>query len=193
MGDLDQAIGICIWKVRKAALLDTKFLNLMFCFRRPFGKDNEKFDYEYDSEEDWEEEEEGESLSNTEDDEDDKEEEMDDYEVDNEFFVPHGYLSDGEEANNDDQVLNPETVKEKLEHAEKEFKKEHGIKIQEMKPRLSGVCFEGEMLDTEVVFSELGGFKGILVGNNNCIESGLNKSGRKPAICISAGLCIFPL
>merc|ERR1712173_394349 len=59
--------------------------------RRPFGKDEEVFEDDYDSDEDWEEEEEGESLSDNEDDKE-KEEEKDDYEVDNEFFVPHGYL-----------------------------------------------------------------------------------------------------
>ena len=38
--------------------------------RRPFGRDEDRFDYEEDSDDDWEEEEEGESLS---DDEKDKE------------------------------------------------------------------------------------------------------------------------
>merc|ERR1712129_45676 len=68
--------------------------------RRPFGKDEDRFEYDYDSDEDWEEEEEGESLSDNEDDKE-KEEEKDDYEVDNEFFVHHGYLSD-EEAEQDE-------------------------------------------------------------------------------------------
>merc|ERR1712176_896364 len=66
--------------------------------RKPFGLDKERFDYDYESDDDWEEEEEGESLSDEEKDKDeDKEENEDDYEVDNEFFVPHGYLSDEEE------------------------------------------------------------------------------------------------
>merc|ERR1719507_182012 len=70
--------------------------------RRPFGRDEETFDYDYDSDDDWEEEEEGESLS---DDEKDGEEdgENEDYEVDNEFFVPHGYLSDEEEDKEEDK------------------------------------------------------------------------------------------
>lgn len=50
-------------------------------------------DYEVDSEEEWEEEEPGESLSGTED----EKESEDDYEVDNDLFVPHGYLSEDEE------------------------------------------------------------------------------------------------
>jgi len=155
--------------------------------RRPFGKDEERFEYDYDSDEDWEEEEEGESLSDNEDDKE-KEEEKDDYEVDNEFFVPHGYLSDEEEEKDEDEVFNPETAKEKakekLKHAEKEFEKEHKKKTQQLKPRLWGVCFEGETLDTEAAASQLvrilGGFKGILAGNNNCIETGFSKTVTTP-------------
>merc|ERR1719318_418254 len=151
--------------------------------RRPFGKDEERFEYDYDSDEDWEEEEEGESLSDNEDDKE-KEEEKDDYEVDNEFFVPHGYLSDEEEEKDEDEVFNPETAKEKLKHAEKEFEKEHKKKTQQLKPRLWGVCFEGETLDTEAAASQLvkilGGFKGITVGNNNTIETGFSKPVMTP-------------
>jgi len=155
--------------------------------RRPFGKDEERFEYDYDSDEDWEEEEEGESLSDNEDDKE-KEEEKDDYEVDNEFFVPHGYLSDEEEEKDEDEVFNPETAKEKakekLKNAEKEFEKEHKKKTQQLKPRLWGVCFEGETLDTEAAASQLvkilGSFKGILAGNNNCIETGFSKTVTTP-------------
>jgi len=155
--------------------------------RCPFGKDEERFEYDYDSDEDWEEEEEGESLSDNEDDKE-KEEEKDDYEVDNEFFVPHGYLSDEEEEKDEDEVFNPETAKEKakekLKNAEKEFEKEHKKKTQQLKPRLWGVCFEGETLDTEAAASQLvkilGSFKGILAGNNNCIETGFSKTVTTP-------------
>merc|ERR1712013_731704 len=87
--------------------------------------------------------------------------EKDDYEVDNEFFVPHGYLSD-----------------------EKEFEKEHKKKTQQLKPRLWGVCFDGETLDTEAAASQLvkilGSFKGILAGNNNQIETGFSKTVTTP-------------
>merc|ERR1711915_386090 len=150
--------------------------------RRPFGKDEEVFEYDYDSDEDWEEEEEGESLS---DNEDDKEEEKDDYEVDNEFFVPHGYLSDEEEEKDEDEVFNPETAKEKLKHAEKEFEKEHKKKTQQLKPRLWGVNFEGDLLDTGVAACQLvkilGGFRGIVVSNNNVIETSFSKPVSSPS------------
>lgn len=46
-----------------------------------------------DSDEEWEEEQEGESIDGSAAGSDD-EQEADEYEVDNEVFVPHGYLSD---------------------------------------------------------------------------------------------------
>ena len=53
-------------------------------------------------------------------------------------------------------------------------------KKQKVKPRLWGVCFEGEALDNEEASSQLvkslGGFKGILTGNNICIETTLSSS-----------------
>jgi chromatin assembly factor 1 subunit A len=58
------------------------------------------FDYDVDSDDEWEDEEENaESLKG--DSDEDKESE-DDYEIDNEFFVPHGYLSDGEGDSDDE-------------------------------------------------------------------------------------------
>ncbi len=56
--------------------------------------------------------------------------------VDNEFFVPHGYLSD-EEAGEDeqDETFNPETAKEKLRLKEKEFQAEHKKTTHQLKPR----------------------------------------------------------
>lgn len=50
------------------------------------------FEYEIDSDDEWVDEEPGESLGGSEDDL----ESEDDYEVDNDMFVPHGYLSDEE-------------------------------------------------------------------------------------------------
>ncbi|KAI1883042.1 hypothetical protein AGOR_G00241160 [Albula goreensis] len=64
--------------------------------RCPLRQDKELLDYEVDSDEEWEEEEPGESLSHSEGDDDDEGGEDDD--DDDGFFVPHGYLSDGEGA-----------------------------------------------------------------------------------------------
>ena len=149
--------------------------------RHPFGRDEERFDYEYDSDDDWEEEEEGESLS---DDEKDKEEdeENEDYEVDNEFFVPHGYLSDEEEDKEEDEVLDPETAKEKQKLAAKNFEKEHKKKTQELKPRLWGTYFpDGEDVHDAATLQMakiLSGYAAIIIGNNNVVDTSFTKKGK---------------
>ncbi|RUS25034.1 hypothetical protein BC938DRAFT_472722 [Jimgerdemannia flammicorona] len=65
---------------------------------RPFAKDVELLDYNYDSEEEWEEEGEGEDLKS--DDEEEKEDREDASDLDeddeNDWVVPEGYLSEGE-------------------------------------------------------------------------------------------------
>jgi len=162
----------------------------MISGRRPFAMDEERFEYDYDSDDDWEEEEEGESLSDDEKDKEDEDEtEKDDYEVDNEFFVPHGYLSDEEEDKEEDEVLDPETAKQKQKLAAKEFEKEHKKKTQELKPRLWGTYWTGEAeLDTGAAAMQLakilGGFTGIVFGsdNNNPIGTSFNKTVSSPTV-----------
>ena len=66
----------------------------------------DQLDYEVDSDDEWEEEEPGESLSDCEKDKDDDEEAAagdDDDEEDDGFFVPHGYLSEGEGCEDDEE------------------------------------------------------------------------------------------
>jgi chromatin assembly factor 1 subunit A len=96
------------------------------------------FDYEVDSDDEWEEEEPGESLRGS-DDEKDKESE-DEYEVDNEFMVPHGHLSDEEMVDEDEQMQDhtPETQKAKLKILQQEFVAEMKKKTEKLKPRLIG-------------------------------------------------------
>ena len=155
--------------------------------RKPFGRDDDLFEYDYDSDDDWEEEEEGESLSDDEKDKEEDAEENDDYEVDNEFFVPHGYLSDEEEDREEDEVMDPETAKQKQKLAAKEFEKEHKKKTQELKPRLWGTYWLGEeTLNTEAAAVQLtkilGGFTGIVCGdNNNPIDTGFTKTFSSPS------------
>lgn len=71
----------------------------LICGRKPFLRDQQFFDYEVDSDEEWEEGGPGESLDGSDSDGSVK----DDYEIDNEFFVPHGYLSPDENEENDEQ------------------------------------------------------------------------------------------
>jgi len=145
--------------------------------RRPFAKDEDHFEYDYDSDDDWEEEEEGEDLDEM-DKEDQEEKDKDDYEVDNDFFVPHGYLSDGEEEKDEDEVFDPEAAKHKLKLREQEFEAEQKKKTKELKPRLWGCFWEEADLDTAAsqLVRVLTGFSGIIDGNNNGpIETSFSK------------------
>ena len=108
--------------------------------RRPFGQEKRFFDYEIDSDEEWEEEEPGESLHGS-DSEKEKDAPEDDYEVDNDFFVPHGHLSEEEmnvEDADDDDDNRPETQKAKLKIRQQEFAAEMKKKTEKIKPRLIG-------------------------------------------------------
>ena len=98
-----------------------------------------------DSDDEWEEEEPGESLHGS-DDEKEKESE-DDYEVDNDFFVPHGHLSDEELQNEDNEMDDntPEAQKVKLKLLQDEFNVEMKKKTEKIKPRLIGCIWMNEM------------------------------------------------
>ncbi|XP_052863370.1 chromatin assembly factor 1 subunit A-like [Anopheles cruzii] len=116
--------------------------------RRPFALDTKFFDYDVDSDDEWEEEEPGESLHGSDDEKDVDHEE--DYEVDNEFFVPHGHLSDEElQAEGEDADGNPElddnrpqVQKAKLKILQQEFVAEMKKKTEKIKPRLIGCIWE---------------------------------------------------
>ncbi|CAG4935434.1 unnamed protein product [Colias eurytheme] len=110
--------------------------------RQPFKMDEKQLDYEVDSDEEWEEEE-GESIDGSAAGSD-NEEGPDEYEVDNEVFVPHGYLSDEEATMDDDDVLSlsPETQKARLKNLEDEFESEMKKPTEKLKPRLYGLLWE---------------------------------------------------
>ncbi|CAH2087443.1 unnamed protein product [Euphydryas editha] len=119
----------------------SKFINP----RRPFKTDEKLLDYEVDSDEEWEEEQEGESIDGSAAGSDD-EQDADEYEVDNELFVPHGYLSDEEATVDEDDVmsLSPETQKARLKYLEDEFEFEMKKPMEKLKPRLYGLLWETE-------------------------------------------------
>lgn len=115
--------------------------------RKPLVKDTKFFDYEVDSDDDWEEEEPGEDIGGSEDEE--KETEADDYEVDNDFFVPHGYLSDeeGQDEGGEGDGEEPQCEMEtKLKLLQEEFEKEMSSKTERIKPRLIGCIWENRLL-----------------------------------------------
>ncbi|XP_060067247.1 chromatin assembly factor 1 subunit A-B-like [Ylistrum balloti] len=92
--------------------------------RNPWKQDKDLFDYEVESDDEWEEEEPGESLSGSEGEE---EEEGADGEEEDDWMVPHGYLSDDEGCQADEDV-SPEMMKAarqaKLESWESELKRQ---------------------------------------------------------------------
>ncbi|XP_038633155.1 chromatin assembly factor 1 subunit A isoform X1 [Scyliorhinus canicula] len=108
--------------------------------RNPLAKDEQLLDYEVDSDDEWEEEEPGESLSHSEGDDDD---EADDEDDDDGFFVPHGYLSEGEGAS--DEGGNPEKQKIRQKMKAKEWDElMKGKKFQVLQPALIGCFWENE-------------------------------------------------
>ncbi|CAG9826263.1 unnamed protein product [Diabrotica balteata] len=107
--------------------------------RKPLGEDKNILNYEEDSDDDWEEEEQGESLNGSEDEaEKENEDDKDDYEVDNEFFVPHGHLSDDEVDDEELSRLSPDSLKQKLKLLKEEFDQDMKSKTHKLKPRSIG-------------------------------------------------------
>ncbi|KAH8289710.1 hypothetical protein KR054_009796 [Drosophila jambulina] len=100
------------------------------------------FDYELDSDCEWEEEEPGESLSASEDEKEERESEEESEEEYNEWYVPHGHLSDEELQNDgdsgDDDGHTREAQKAKLQVLQQEFAQEMKKQTKKIKPRLLG-------------------------------------------------------
>ena len=68
-----------------------------------------QLDYEVESDDEWEEEEPGESLSDCENNKEGEEENEEEEEEDDDgFFVPHGYLSEGEGCEDDEEDVSGE-------------------------------------------------------------------------------------
>ncbi|KAH8373253.1 hypothetical protein KR009_008872 [Drosophila setifemur] len=108
--------------------------------RRPLAQDKALFDYELDSDCEWEEEEPGESLSASED-EKERESEEESEEEYNEWYVPHGHLSDEELQNDGDEMDDGHTreaQKAKLQVLQQEFAQEMKKQTKKIKPRLLG-------------------------------------------------------
>ncbi|KAL2089647.1 hypothetical protein ACEWY4_014335 [Coilia grayii] len=110
--------------------------------RHPFQQDKELFEYDVDSDEEWEEEEPGESLSHSEGDDDGDDDDDDD---DDGFFVPHGYLSDGEGALEEEEGGDPDKQKlrQKLKAREwDELLSKKRVKVLEAV--ISGCLWDGQ-------------------------------------------------
>ncbi|XP_056615415.1 chromatin assembly factor 1 subunit A isoform X2 [Triplophysa dalaica] len=113
--------------------------------RCPLRQDKDLLDYEVDSDEEWEEEEPGESLSHSEGDDDD--EAGDDDDDDDGFFVPHGYLSEGEGAREEDEEGgDPEKLKVRQKIKAREWENEllSKGKVKVLEPVVRCCRWEGE-------------------------------------------------
>ncbi|XP_043277415.1 chromatin assembly factor 1 subunit A-B-like isoform X2 [Venturia canescens] len=112
--------------------------------RKPFSQDTKWFDYDVDSDEEWEEEEPGESLHGSDDEKEEENPDDNEYDVDNEFMVPHGYLSEEEaQADDDEEDMSPETQKYKLKILGEEFEAERKTQPSKVKPRVIGCVWQG--------------------------------------------------
>lgn len=109
--------------------------------KNPWKKDEAMFDYEVDSDDEWEEEEPGESLSCSDGEEDkgEKGEEEENDEEEDGWMVPHGYLSEDEGCNEDDEIT-PEKLKLQQLAKAKAWEEEQKRKLQAA-PLIAIGCF----------------------------------------------------
>lgn len=132
--------------------------------RKIFGE-YDKFDYTVDSDDEWEEEEKGESIKDSESEGkvSDEEDEIDDYELD-EFFVPHGHLSDDENQEDAEFVEVEETPdgqkKRKLLTKEKLLIEERTKKLKRLVPKAIGCLFwQQDEFENKAKFSQFEKYK----------------------------------
>lgn len=111
--------------------------------RRPFGQDKKVLNYEVDSEDEWDEGGPGESLKGS---DDEAVDDGDDYEIDNEFFVPHGYLSDEEAEKEEEDDIN---MGKDGNFREKEMITRKNLKVSRLKPFSVGCIWSQEMKQPE--------------------------------------------
>ncbi|KAJ7992999.1 hypothetical protein DPEC_G00267900 [Dallia pectoralis] len=119
--------------------------------RYPLRQDKDLLDYDVDSDEEWEEEEPGESLSHSEGEDNDEGGDNDDDDEDG-FFVPHGYLSDGEGALEEGEEggdLEKQKVRQSLKAREwDELMAKKKLKVLEAVVR--GCVWEGDVPQLEL-------------------------------------------
>lgn len=123
-----------------------------------------RFDYEVDSDDEWEEEEKGESIKDSDSEQSDNEE--NDYELD-EFFVPHGHLSDDE--NHEEDLVDIEIMpdgqkKRKLLMKEKILIEERTKKLKRLVPRLTGCMWmENDEFENKAKFRDFEKYKAVYI------------------------------
>lgn len=124
--------------------------------RRPFGKDDEIFDYDVDSEAEWDIGGPGESLKG--DDSEDEDDGQDDYEIDMKTFVPHGYVSDDENENDSDSEIR---VTYETNKNNQQVVTPKQVPKTELKPIILGVSYDDNPTISEAKIEFLKAFQGI--------------------------------
>ncbi|XP_077988601.1 uncharacterized protein LOC144443102 [Glandiceps talaboti] len=113
--------------------------------RNPYRKDEDMVDYEFDSDEEWEEP--GESLSNSEGEDENNESDSDSDE--DGFFVPHGYLSEDEGCEQEEDL---DSFKAKRSAKAQAWEAELKRQCQPMQPSVLGCVWAGdELTDKQTV------------------------------------------
>ncbi|XP_067665214.1 chromatin assembly factor 1 subunit A-like [Haliotis asinina] len=112
--------------------------------RNPFKQDTELFDYEVDSDDEWEEEEPGESVSSSEDEGEEKEDKDEDEEEEEDgWMVPHGYLSEDEGCEQDEEIT-PDVLKARQMAKQEAWEAEQKRQKQPVRAVVIGLAWEGE-------------------------------------------------
>lgn len=130
------------WR-KKSSVLTPKF---------PWKQDTKLFDYEIDSDDEWEEEEPGESLSSSEGEEDkeEKEEKEEDEDDEDGWMVPHGYLSEGEGCEDDEEVT-PEMLKARQAAKAESWERQRKQQCLPHKLEHIGCVWEGDQIDALIL------------------------------------------
>jgi chromatin assembly factor 1 subunit A len=118
--------------------------------RCPLKQDTKWLDYDCDSEADWEEEGPGESIKDS---DSEKSQGEDNYEVDDDMFVPHGYLSEDEDQEKADGDVQGSMLKES------ELIETRNRKLKPMKARVIGCVWENDPDASEASLHILKQFK----------------------------------
>ncbi|KAI8481803.1 Chromatin assembly factor 1, subunit A [Branchiostoma belcheri] len=113
--------------------------------RNPFKKDEDLLDYEFDSDDEWEEEEPGESISHSEGEKDDSDEDADSDLED--FFVPHGHLSEDEGCEDEDEPSSPSARKAKELARQRAFEADRKKQMKYMKAVVIGCLWSCDITE----------------------------------------------
>lgn len=93
-------------------------------------------------------------------------------------MVPHGYLSEEEGENDEDEKpLSPSAAKEQLKIKEEQFERELKEKTHHIKPSLIGCCWSESLEEEPHVLKVLKKYAAVIISEHNIISLALNDLG----------------